>query len=91
MTDGVIQLEDATEQSVNSSRSRSNVASHDADNQIARMRRILADIDNLEDEFEKIKRIRDKIKQLRANVDQVSERLDRSRASGHSSGARPRR
>lgn len=63
-----------------------------ADAEISRMRRIMAEIDQLEEEFDKTKRIRDKIKHFRNNVDAISERLDRSRPSGHGSGgARPRR
>jgi len=85
------QLEDATEQSVSASRDRAGNMVRDADSEIQRMRRILGEIDTLEQEFEKIKRIRDKVKQLRNNVDVLSDRLDRSRPSGHSSGTRPRR
>ncbi|EXJ79998.1 hypothetical protein A1O3_08284 [Capronia epimyces CBS 606.96] len=85
------ELEEATEQSVQTQSSRATSAMHDADAQITRMRRILRDIDTLEQDFEKIKKIRDKVKQLRNNVDQVSERLERSRPSPHVAGARPRR
>jgi len=76
---------------VRASSNRASNTMQDADAQISRMRRILADIDKLEVDFEMAKRIRDKIKHLRNNVDQVSDRLDRSRPSGHASGARPRR
>lgn len=73
------------------SSSRANGAMYDADAQITRMRRILAQIDKLEADFESLKTIRDKIKQLRNHVDQVSDRLDRSRPSTRGVGARPRR
>ncbi|KIX10119.1 uncharacterized protein Z518_01200 [Rhinocladiella mackenziei CBS 650.93] len=85
------ELEDATEQSVRNSNSRASGAMQDANSEITRMRRILAEIGALEDEFETIKRIRDKIRQIRNNVDGLSDRLDRSRPSGPGPGARPRR
>jgi len=85
------QLEDAVEQSVDASRHRASNAMQSADAEIARVRRILSDIDTFEEESAKIKRIRDKMRQLRNSVDAADERLDRSRASGHMSGARPRR
>ncbi|KIX98260.1 uncharacterized protein Z520_06340 [Fonsecaea multimorphosa CBS 102226] len=86
------ELEDATEQSVSNSSNQARGTVQNADNEIARMRRIIAEIDKLEEDFEKTKRIRDKIKGIRNNVDELSDRLDRSRPSGHSSGgARPRR
>ncbi|KAK4947927.1 hypothetical protein LTR10_013435 [Elasticomyces elasticus] len=85
------QLEDATEQSVSSSSGRAQSAMHNADSEITRMRRILAEIDALEEEFAKIKRIRDKVKHYRNNVDALSERLERTRISGHGSGTRHRR
>ncbi|EXJ83807.1 hypothetical protein A1O1_07434 [Capronia coronata CBS 617.96] len=85
------QLEEATEQSVQTHSSRANGAMQDADAQIARMRRILREIDALEADFEMVKKIRDKVKQLRNHVDQVGDRLERSRPSGHAAGGRPRR
>lgn len=63
----------------------------DADSEIKKMRRIIADIDALEERLAMIKTIRDKIRRFKNNVDAVSDRLDRSRPSGHSSSARPRR
>ena len=85
------QLEDATEQSVSASSGRAQSAMHSADSEITRMRRILAEIDALEEEFAKIKRIRDKVKHYRSNVDALSERLERTRISSHGSGTRHRR
>jgi hypothetical protein len=55
-----------------------------ADAEIARMRRIISEIDALEAEFEKVKHIRDVIKRLRLRVDDAESRLDRSHAHGHS-------
>lgn len=86
-----MQLEDATEQSVSASSGRAQSSMHNADSEITRMRRILAELDHMEEEFAKIKRIRDKVRQYRNNVDTLGERLDRSRPSGHGSGTRPRR
>ncbi|KAG9783084.1 hypothetical protein KCU88_g3193, partial [Aureobasidium melanogenum] len=85
------ELEEATEQSVQSQSSRANGAMCDADAQISRIRRILREMDRLEEDLEKVKRIRDKVRQLKNNVDKVSDRLDRSRPSGHGAGARLRR
>ncbi|EXJ72263.1 uncharacterized protein A1O5_04767 [Cladophialophora psammophila CBS 110553] len=88
----IAELEDATAQSVRNSSSRAGNTVQNADNEIARMRRIITEIDNLEQQFEQLGRVRDKIKAIRNNVDELSERLDRSRPSGHSAGgARPRR
>jgi len=85
------QLEDATQQSVTSSSVRAGRTIQNTDDEITRMKRIMAEIDHLEAEFDKIKRIRDKIKAVRNNVDQLSHRLDRSRPTGHSSGGDRRR
>lgn len=49
-----------------------------ADAEIARMRRIIAEIDNLETEFEKFKHIRDVVKGLRARVDKADSKLSRT-------------
>ena len=55
-----------------------------ADVEIARMKRILSELDALEAEFEKVKHIRDVIKRLRARVDDAEARLERSHAHSHS-------
>ena len=57
-----------------------------ADAEIARMRRIIGEIDALEEEFDKIKHIRDVIKRLRARADDVEARLDRTHTHSHSHG-----
>lgn len=55
------------------------------------MKAIITEIGRCEDEFEKLKHIREKIRLLRIRVDNMSDRLDRSHSSGHGSGTRPRR
>jgi vacuolar-type H+-ATPase subunit I/STV1 len=66
-----------------------------ADAEIARMKRIMAEIDHLEGEFDKVRRIRDVIKELRKRVDELDRKMDQSRSSynhgqGSSGGARRR-
>ena len=46
-----------------------------ADAEIARFRAILQQIDELENEFEKIKRIREMVRSWRARVEQMERRL----------------
>lgn len=55
-----------------------------ADAEIARMKRIIAEIDALEVEFDKIKHIRDVVRRLKARVDDVESRLATSHAHSHS-------
>ncbi|EAS27449.3 uncharacterized protein CIMG_10054 [Coccidioides immitis RS] len=50
----------------------------DADVEIARVRQIIASIDELEMEFDKIKRIRDIVKGFRARVETLDHRLDQA-------------
>ncbi|KAL1960507.1 hypothetical protein VTO42DRAFT_7806 [Malbranchea cinnamomea] len=50
----------------------------DADAEIARVRQILASIDELETEFEKIERIRDIVKGFRSRVENLDQRLDQA-------------
>jgi hypothetical protein len=50
----------------------------DADAEIAKVRRIIASIDELENEFDKIKRIRDIVKNYRARVESLDHRLDQA-------------
>jgi uncharacterized protein YPO0396 len=57
-----------------------------ADAEIARMKRIMAEIDHLEGEFEKVRNIRDVIKDLRKRVDEMDRRMDQPRSS-HSQAA----
>jgi hypothetical protein len=79
-----LQLQDATQNSVQASYDRAGNMIQNADAEIARMRRIIAEIDAVEAEFDKIKHIRDVIKRLRARVDEAESRLDRSHTHGHS-------
>jgi hypothetical protein len=46
-----------------------------ADAEIARFRAILQQIDELENEFEKIKRIREMVRSWRARVEQMERRI----------------
>ena len=50
----------------------------DADAEIARVRRILSSIEELENEFEKIIRIRDIVKSFRSRIDSLDQRLDQA-------------
>lgn len=50
----------------------------DADAEIARTRSILASIDDLENEFTKIARIRDIVKGFRARIEGYDHRLDQA-------------
>lgn len=60
----------------------------DADAEIVRMRRIMAQIDVLEGEFDKVRKIRDVIKELRKRVDELDRRMDQPRTShGHGQAA----
>ena len=79
----VMKLEDATQNSVQASSNRSASSMQNTDNEIARMRRIIAEIDSLEADFERVKHIRDVVGQIKARVDGVSSRLDRSHSSSH--------
>lgn len=47
-----------------------------ADNEIARFRAILQNIDELELEFDKIKRIREIVRGFRARVEQLERRME---------------
>ena len=87
-----LQLEDATQRSVQGSYDRAGNMIQNADAEIARMRRIMAEIDSLEADFERVKNIRDVVKRLRVRVDDASARLDRSGGHGHGHSQRdPRR
>ncbi|KAF7505792.1 hypothetical protein GJ744_000463 [Endocarpon pusillum] len=84
--DRIADLEEATERSVQASYDRAGNMIQNADAEIARMKRIMAEIDHLEGEFDKVKRIRDVIKELRKRVDDLDRRMDQAR-SGHSQAA----
>jgi len=79
----VMKLEDATQNSIQASSNRSASAMQNADNEILRMRRIIAEIDLLEADFDRVKHIRDVVKQIKTRVDEMGSRLDRSHSSGH--------
>lgn len=64
-----------------------------ADAEIARMRRIIAETDALEAEFDRVKHIHDVIRRLKARVDDVEARFGRdlplaSQRSGYGSSHR---
>lgn len=83
--DRIADLEDATQRSVQASYDRAGNMIQSADAEIARMRRILAEIDHLEGELVKAQRIRDAIKELRKRVDELDRRIDQPR-SNHNQG-----
>lgn len=53
-----------------------------ADTEITRMKRIVAEIDHLEGECEKVCRIRDTIRELRRRVDDMDKKIDHTRIAG---------
>lgn len=61
------------------------------DSEIRRMKAILARMDDLDDEFEKIKRIRDIVKNYRSRVESIDARLERLSLSGGGGGGGGRR
>ncbi|KAI5371156.1 hypothetical protein Slin14017_G020350 [Septoria linicola] len=71
----VEQLNQATERATQAQYDRSGNAIQMADNEIARFRAILHQIDELETEFDKIKRIREIVRGFRARVEQMERRL----------------
>ena len=84
------QLEEATERSVNSSSDRHGRTSRDADAEIERMHRIMADIDRLDADFRRITHIKEVVKRLRARVDATDGRMERATPSHQSQAARDR-
>lgn len=80
-----LQLEDSTQHSVQASYDRAGNMIQNADAEIARMKRIMAEIDHLEGEFDKAMRIRDVIRELRKRVDDLDRRMDQSRSSHNTS------
>lgn len=87
----LVQLEEATQRSVQASYDRAGNMIQDADAEITRMKRIMAEIDHLEGEFDKVMRIRDVIKELRKRVDELDRKMDQSRSSQAGSGGARRR
>lgn len=71
----VKQLHHATETATSAQHDRAHTAIQAADAEIARFRSILAQIDELELEFEKIQRIREIVRGYRARVAAVEARL----------------
>ncbi|CZT15597.1 uncharacterized protein RCC_01447 [Ramularia collo-cygni] len=69
------QLNQATEIATQAQYDRSGNAIQMADNEIARFRAILQNIDELELEFDKIKRIREIVRSFRARVEQLERRM----------------
>ncbi|KAL9624795.1 MAG: hypothetical protein Q9160_001150 [Pyrenula sp. 1 TL-2023] len=57
-----------------------------ADSEIRRMKAILQRMDDLDEEFDKIKRIRDIVKEYRSRVEGIDARLERLSLSGSGGG-----
>lgn len=66
----------------NSSRHAQTASS--AESAVERMRRLVKNIDQFEDDLKRAKNIKDVVKRLRARVDGTGDRLDRSTPSHHS-------
>ena len=73
--DSHAQLNRATEIATESQYDRAGNAIQMADAEIARFRAILQQIDELETEFEKIKRVREIVRGFRARVEHMERRL----------------
>lgn len=69
------QLNRATDTATQAQYDRSGNAIQMADNEIARFRAILQQIDELETEFDKIKRIREIVRGFRARVEHLERRM----------------
>lgn len=69
------QLNRATELATQAQRSRGADALANADAEIARFRALLRQIDDLENEFEKIGRIREIVRSFRARVEAMDRRI----------------
>ena len=76
-----MQLEEATQRSVQAGYERAGNMMQNADAEIARMKRIMSEIDHLEGELDKVQRIRDVIKDLKKRVDDLDRRMDQPRSS----------
>lgn len=70
-----MKLNHATEIATDAQYDRAGNAIQMADQEIARFRALLQQIDELETEFEKIKRIREIVRGFRARVEQMEARL----------------
>ena len=71
----VRQLNRATEISIENQNNQARTAIQAADQEIARFRALMQQIDDLEMEFDKLKRIREIVRQYRARVEQMERRL----------------
>jgi hypothetical protein len=78
-----LQLEEATQASVNSNSDRHGRTVAEAESQINRMRRIVAEIEAMENDLKRITHIKDVVKRLRARVDGTDSRVDRTTSSHH--------
>lgn len=85
-----LQLEEATERSVNASSDRHGRSIHNAEAELERMHRIMADIDRLDADFKRIAHIKEVVKRLRARVDSTESRVDRVTSSHQSQAAKDR-
>jgi hypothetical protein len=85
-----LQLEDATERSVNASSDRHGRTVQNADAEIERMHRIMAEIDRLDADFKRIAHIKEVVKRLRARVDAADSRVERVTSSHQSQAAKDR-
>lgn len=72
------QLNEQSELSIQNTYDQAGNMIADADAEIARVRRILSSIEELENEFEKIIRIRDIVKSFRSRIDSLDQRLDQT-------------
>lgn len=70
-----MQLNRATEIATQAQYDRAGNAIQMADAEIARFRAILRQIDELENEFDKIRRIREIVRSFRARVEQLERRI----------------
>lgn len=71
------QLQRATDLATQAQQSRTSDSLAAADAEIARFRALLRQIDELENEFEKIKRIREIVRGFRARVEAMERRIGR--------------
>ncbi|OJJ43079.1 hypothetical protein ASPZODRAFT_146380 [Penicilliopsis zonata CBS 506.65] len=76
-------LEEQMQLSIANSYDRAGNIICDADAEIARTKNILASIDDLENEFTKIARIRDIVKSFRARIESYDHRLDQAARRRH--------
>lgn len=70
-----VQLNNAMEIATDAQNDRAGNAIQAADAEIARFRAILQQIDELENEFEKIKRIREIVRSFKSRVEEMERRL----------------